>query len=184
MTETAIRLRRLGVPHARARAFAVVLGGVGAALAAAALGLVLAPAVSGVTLAWVLIAASAAVAAWAIQRARREAAATTLGRLIESAAGGRAGSVVGVVSPTAGTGAGMSPALLLAADTRAAAVVSFTAPAVNGMLRRTTRRRVAFGAGAALLGASLFIAGSPASGRAAAFWHPLRAWCRSRPTCT
>src|SRR5258706_428788 len=37
MTETARRLRRLGAPHARARAFAVVLGGLGAALAAAAL---------------------------------------------------------------------------------------------------------------------------------------------------
>ncbi|MEX2155935.1 MAG: hypothetical protein WD773_03740 [Gemmatimonadales bacterium] len=180
MTETAIRLQRLGVPHARARALAVVLGGVGAALAAAALGLVLAPAVSGVTLAWVLIAASAATAVWAVVRARREAAATTLGRLIETAAGGRAGSVVGVVSPTAGKGAGMSPALLLAADTRAAAVVSFTAPAVNGMLRRTTLRRVAFGVAAALLGATLFVAGAPASGRAAAFWHPLRAWRDAR----
>ena len=178
MTETAIRLRRLGVPHARARAFAVMLGGLGAALAAAALGLALAPAVSGVTLAWVLIAASAAAAAWAAYRAHREAEAATLGRLIETASGGRAGSVVGVVSPTVGggQGAGTSAALLLAADTRAAAVVSFTAPAVDGMLRRTTRRRVAIGAGAALVGATLFAAGSPASGRAAAFWHPVRAW--------
>src|SRR5258706_135774 len=67
MTETARRLRRLGAPHARARAFAVVLGGLGAALAAAALG-------------------------------------------------------------------------------------------------------------AALTGVALFLAGSPASGRAAAFWHPMRTW--------
>jgi len=51
MTETARRLRRLGAPHARARALAVLLGGLGAALAAAALGLALSPAVSGVTLA-------------------------------------------------------------------------------------------------------------------------------------
>lgn len=180
MTETAIRLRRLGVPHARARAFAVMLGGLGAALAAAALGLALAPAVSGVTLAWVLIAASAAAAAWAAYRAHREAEAATLGRLIETAAGGRAGSVVGVVSPTVGggqgSGGGTSAALLLAADSRAAAVVSFTAPTVDGMLRRTTRRRVALGVGAALVGATLFAAGSPGSGRAAAFWHPVRAW--------
>src|SRR5947199_247334 len=74
MTETARRLRRLGAPHARARAFAVLLGGVGAALAAAALGLALSPAVSGVTLAWALIVASAA-AFWHPVRTWREARA-------------------------------------------------------------------------------------------------------------
>ena len=176
MTETARRLRRLGAPHARARAFAVVLGGLGAALAAAALGLALSPAVSGVTLAWVLIGACAAAATWAVRRARRAAAAPVLGRLIEGAAGGRAGSIVGVVSPTAGEGSGSSAALLHAADTRAAAVVSVAAPSVNGLLRRTTYRHVATGAGAALTGVLLFLAGSPASGRAAAFWHPVRTW--------
>ena len=176
MTETARRLRRLGAPHAHARAVAVVLGGLGAALAAAALGLALSPAVSGVTLAWVLIVASAAAATWAVRRARRAAAAPVLGRLIENAAGGRAGSIVGVVSPTAGEGSGSSAALLLAADTRAAAVVSVAGPSVNGLLRRTTYRHVATGAGAALTGVLLFLAGSPASGRAAAFWHPVRTW--------
>src|SRR5437899_7993143 len=98
MTETARRLRRLGLPHARARAFAVVLGGLGAALAWAALGLALAPAVPGVTVAWVLIALSAAAAVWLGLRARREAADAPVARLVESATGGRAGSVVGVVS--------------------------------------------------------------------------------------
>ncbi len=176
MTETARRLRRLGLPHARARAFAVVLGGLGAALAWAALGLALAPAVPGVTVAWVLIALSAAAAVWLGRRARREAADAPVARLVESATGGRAGSVVGVVSPTAGTGAGMSPALLLAADARAAAFVSFAAPTVGTALRRTTTQRLAFGAGAALAGALLFVAAAPASGRAAAFWHPVRAW--------
>jgi hypothetical protein len=180
MTETARRLRRLGAPHARARAFAVALGGLGAALAAAALGLALAPAVPGVTLAWALIVASGGAAAWAVLRARRESAAPTLGRLVETAAGGRAGSIVGVVSPTVGKGTGTSAALLLAADTRAAAVVSFAAPDVDGLLRRTTRRRVAAGAGAALAGVFLFLAGSPASGRAAAFWHPVRTWRDAR----
>ena len=180
MTETARRLRRLGAPHARARALAVLLGGLGAALAAAALGLALAPAVPGVTLGWMLVVASAAAATWAVLRTRREAAAPTLGRLIESAAGGRAGSVVGVVSPTAGKGSGSSAALLLAADTRAAAVVSFAAPGVDSLMRRTTRRRVFAGAGAALAGALLFVASAPASGRAAAFWHPMRAWRDAR----
>src|SRR5258706_10162162 len=175
MTETARRLRRLGAPHARARAFAVVLGGLGAALAAAALGVALSPAFSGVALAWTLVVASAGVATWAVRRARHEAAVPKLGRLIESAAGGRAGSVVGVVSPTAGKGAG-SAALLLAADSRAAAAVSLAAPSVDRHLRRTTRRRVAAGAGAALTGGVLFLAGPPASGRAAAFWHPMRTW--------
>src|SRR5438309_3569161 len=176
MTETARRLRRLGAPHARARALAVVLGGLGAALAAAALGLALSPAVSGVALAWALIVASAGAAAWVVLRTRREAGAPALGRMIESAAGGRAGSIVGVVSPTAGKGAGSSAALLLAADTRAAAVVSFAAPGVASAMRRTTLRRMSYGAGAALTGVLLFLAGSPASGRAAAFWHPVRTW--------
>jgi hypothetical protein len=176
MTETARRLRRLGAPHARARAFAVLLGGIGAALAAAALGLALSPAVSGVTLAWALVGASAGAATWAVLRTRREADAPALGRLIESAAGGRAGSIVGVVSPTAGRSASSSAALLLAADTRAAAVVSFAAPSVSSAMRRTTLRRMSYGAGAALTGVLLFLAGSPASGRAAAFWHPVRTW--------
>ncbi|HEV8264027.1 MAG TPA: hypothetical protein VGQ06_03685 [Gemmatimonadales bacterium] len=173
MTETAVRLRRLGLPHARARALAVVLGSAGAVLAAAALGLALAPRLAGVTFAWALIAASAAGAAWAVRRSRREAAAAALGRLVERAAGTRAGSVVGVVSPTAGTG---SQALLGVADTRAARVVERAAPAVDALLGRATRRRVVFGAAAALAGAALFVAAAPASGRAAAFWNPVRAW--------
>src|SRR5262245_58069436 len=124
MTETARRLRRLGAPHARARAVAVALGGLGAVLAAAAVGLVLAPAIPGVTLGWMLVLASAAAAGWAVWRTRREADAPTLGRLVESTAGGRAGSIVGVVSPTAGgrrERGGSSAALFSAADTRAAA---------------------------------------------------------------
>jgi hypothetical protein len=180
MTETARRLRRLGIPHARGRAFAIVLGGLGAALGAAALGLVLAPAVPGVTFAWALIAGVIVGAAWAMWRVQRESAAVSIGRLVENTAGGRSGSVVGVVSPSAGAGAGMSPALLLAADTRAAAVVSFVGPTVDHQLRRTTRRRLVYGAGAALAGAALFVAGSPGSGRAAAFWHPVRAWRDAR----
>ncbi len=182
MTETARRLRRLGAPHARARAFAVVLGGLGGALAAAALGLALAPAVTGVTLGWTLVVASAVVATWAVLRTRREASAPTLGRLVESTAGGRAGSIVGVVSPTAGEGSGSSAALLVAADTRAAAVVSSAAPGVDSLMRRTTRRRLFAGAGAALAGALLLVASAPppGSGRAAAFWHPVRAWRDAR----
>src|SRR5258706_3243775 len=176
MTETARRLRRLGAPHARARAFAVVLGGLGAALAAAGLGVALSPAFSGVALAWTFVVASAAVATWAVRWTRHEAAAPKLGRLIESAAGGRAGSIVGVVSPTAGKAGTGSAALLLAADSRAAAVVSLAAPSVDRDIRRTTRRRVAAGMGAALTGVVLFLAGSPPSGRAAAFWHPMRTW--------
>ncbi|HKA58706.1 MAG TPA: hypothetical protein VKD28_08830 [Gemmatimonadales bacterium] len=182
MTETARRLRRLGRPHARARAFAVILGGLGAALGAAALGLALAPAISGVTLAWVLIILSAGAAVWAAMRARREAADAPVARLVESASGGRAGSVVGVVSPTAGRGEGMSPSLLVAADTRAAAFVSFAAPTVDTALRRTTRQRLALGVGAVLAGGLLFVAAAPppASARAAAFWHPVRAWRDAR----
>jgi len=160
MTETARRLHQLGAPHARARALAVVLAGLGVALAAAALGLVLAPAVPGVTISWVLIALSVAAAVWAVLRVRGEAAAAPIGRLVESATRGRAGSVVGVVSPSINKGQGTSAALLLAADTRAAAFVSFAAPQVNATLRRTTRRRLVAGAGTALLGAVLFVCGA------------------------
>ncbi|HET8712934.1 MAG TPA: hypothetical protein VFM23_04540 [Gemmatimonadales bacterium] len=180
MTETARRLRRLGAPHARARALALMLAGVGAALAAAAVGLALAPAIPGVTLGWVLVLLSAAAATWAILRTRRESTPPALGRLVESAAGGRAGSIVGVISPTAGQGSGSSAALLSAADTRAAAIVSFAAPGVDQTMRRTTRRHVFAGAGAALAGALLFIASAPGSGSAAAFWHPVRAWRDAR----
>ena len=179
MTETARRLRRLAQPHARARALAVLLAAAGAVLAAAALGLALAPRLSGVALGWACVAASALAAVWAVRRALREAAAAAVGRLVEASARTRAGSIVGVVSPAAAA-SGTSPDLLSAADARAARVVERAAPAVDGLLSRTTRRRVAVGALAALAGAALFIVASPASGRAAAFWNPVRAWRDAR----
>jgi len=179
VTETARRLRRLAQPHARARALAVLLAAAGAVLAAAALGLALAPRLSGVALGWACVAASALAAVWAVRRALREAAAAAVGRLVEASARTRAGSIVGVVSPAAAA-SGTSPDLLSAADARAARVVERAAPAVDGLLSRTTRRRVAVGALAALAGAALFIVASPASGRAAAFWNPVRAWRDAR----
>jgi len=47
-------------------------------------------------------------------------------------------------------------------------------------MRRTTRLRVATGAGAALAGALLLAASAPNAGQAAAFWHPVRAWRDAR----
>jgi len=176
VTETAVRLRVLGRPHARARALAVVLVAAGAGFGAAALGLVLAPRLAGVAFAWLLIAASAVAAAWAVRRARGEAGVPALGRLIESAAGTRAGSIVGVVGSLPAARGGTSPALLAAADARAVQVVARVSPAVDGLLGRTTRRRVALGVVAAAVGAALFVAAAPASGRAAVFWNPVRAW--------
>jgi len=171
----------LARPHARARALAVVLASAGAALAAAALGLALAPRLPGVALGWLCVAASAWAAAWAVRRALHEAAATAVGRLVEAAAKTRAGSIVGVVTPAPPTGrGGTSVDLLAAADARAARVVERAAPAVDGLLGRTTRRRIALGAVAALAGAALFVVASPTSGRAAAFWNPLRAWRDAR----
>jgi len=179
VTETALRLRRLARPHARARTLALVLASAGAVLAAAALGLAFAPRLGGVVLGWVCIAASIAAAAWVERGARREAAAAAVGRLVETAAHTRAGSIVGVVSAAA-PASGTSPDLLAAADARAARVVERAAPDVNGLLSRTTRRRVALGTLAALAGAALFVAASPTSGRAAAFWNPVRAWRDAR----
>src|SRR5204862_6645156 len=125
MTETGRRLRRLGAPHVRARALAVVLGGLGAALAAAALGLALAPAVSGVTLAWALVVASAAGAIWALRWTRRAAAAPVLAGLIERGGrGARGGSMGRGVRPTPARGARSSPALLPGGAPRCAAPVA------------------------------------------------------------
>src|SRR5439155_391616 len=58
VTGTAARLRRLGRPHARARAGAVLLGGAGLGFAIAALGLRLAPLVAGVVGAALFLAAA------------------------------------------------------------------------------------------------------------------------------
>src|SRR5256885_7291780 len=90
----------------------------------------------------------------------------------------RAGSVVGVLAP--GASAGASAELLGLADARAAAVVERAAPAVGRLLARGTRTSLMIGAGTAALGAVLFVASSPGAGRAAAFWHPLRAMADAR----
>ncbi len=129
MTETARRLRRLGVPHARARALAAVLAGAGAALG-----------------------------------------------LVERHAGARAGSVVGLLAPQAGG----SSDLLAAADARSARVVADTGATVGRTLADGTWRGLAGAAALAAVGATLFVAAAPASGRAAAFWHPLRTLADAR----
>src|SRR5439155_344048 len=173
VTDTAVRLRRLGGRHARARAGAMLLTSAGVALAIAAAGLALAPRVAAVVVAWLLIAGIAAAAVWLVRRAGRPAAPAAVGRLVETAAGTRAGSVVGLLAPAASAGA--SAELLGLADARAAAVVERAAPVVGRLLARGTRTSLAMGAGTAALGAALFVASSPGAGRAAAFWHPLRA---------
>src|SRR3989442_2380835 len=106
------------------------------------------------------------------------AAPAAVGRLVETAAGTRAGSVVGVLAP--GVSAGASPELLGPAGAGAAAVVERATPAVGRLLARGTRASLLVGAGTALLGAALFVASSPGAGRAAAFWHPLRAIADAR----
>jgi len=173
VTGTAVRLRRLGAPHARARAGAALLTSAGVAFATAAAGLALAPRLAAVVVAWLLIAGIAAAAVWLVRRAGRPAAPVVVGRLVETAAGTRAGSVVGMLGLAASAGA--SAELLGLADARAAAVVQRAAPAVGRLLARGTRASLAVGAGAAVLGAALFVASAPGAGRAAAFWHPLRA---------
>src|SRR2546426_315281 len=172
VTGTAVRLRRLGGPHARARAGAALLTSAGVAFATAAAGLALAPRLAAVVVAWLLIAGIAAAAVWLVRRAGRPAAPVVVGRLVETAAGTRAGSVVGLLAPAASAGA--SAELLGLADARAAALVERAAPVVGRLLARGTRTSLAMGAGTAALGAALFVGSSPGAGRAAAFWHPLR----------
>ena len=179
MTDTAARLRRLGLPHARARAGAVLLASAGVAFGSAAAGLALAPRVAAVLGAWLFIAAAAGVAAWLVRRARRRAAPPVVGRLVEAMTGIRAGSVVGLLAPPART-AGASADLLRLADHRAAALVEGAAPAVGRFLWRGTRASLGAGACAAAVGAALFVAASPGGAPAAAFWHPLRALADAR----
>src|SRR5207245_288099 len=77
---TAVRLARLGLPHARARAGAVLLASLGIAGALAGLGVWLAPHVAGVLGAWIAIVAVVAVAVWGTRRAQRATTPPALGR--------------------------------------------------------------------------------------------------------
>ena len=169
MTETAKRLRQLGVPHARARAGATLLVSAGIALGIAAAGLWLAPRAPAIAVAWLAIAGVAAFAVLAVRRAGRGAAPQVVGPLIEKMSNARAGSVVGTLA----LGVGASAELFALADARAAGAITAAAPQVHRILARGTRRHVVAGALVATAGAALFVAASPASGRAA-FWHPLR----------
>ncbi len=182
MTDTALRLRRLGSPHARARAGAVLLTSAGVVLALAGAGLALAPGVAPVLIAWLLIAGVTVTAVALARRAGRIVAPQLVGRLVETAAGARAGSVVGLIAPgtAARRGGGASPELLRLADERAAVVVARAAPAVRRVLLRGTRDSLIVAAIAATLGAALFVAASPTAGRAAAFWHPFRTLADAR----
>src|SRR5205807_9350767 len=112
--------------------------------------------VAAVVVAWLLIAGTAGAAVWLVRRAGRPAAAAVVGRLVETAAGTRAGSVVGLLAPARSAGA--SAELLGLADARAAAVVERAAPAVGRVLARGTRASLGVGTGAAALGAALFAA--------------------------
>jgi hypothetical protein len=176
MTETARRLGQLGRPHARARTLAVALAAAGLGLALAALGLRLSPRLGAVLGAWAAILACVAAAYLAARYERRATAPGVLGALVERS--GRAGSVVTLLAPAGGAGA--SAALLAVADQRAARAVEHAGPDVERGLARVTRRRLSAGLLVAAGGALLFVAAAPASGRAAAFWHPLRALADAR----
>ena len=178
MTATAVQLRRLGSPHARARAGAVLLTSAGVASAIAAAGLALAPRVGAVVGAWLLIALVAVAGVWMADRARRGAAPGVVGRLVEHASRTRMGSVVALLAPSATAGA--SADLYGLADRRATAVVERVAPAVGRVLARGTRKSLVLGAASVLVGAALFVAAAPTGARAVAFWHPLRTLADAR----
>jgi len=172
VTETAVRLRQLGLPHARARAGAILVSSAGVVFAIAAAGMLLAPRVSAVLAAWAAILGVAGAAGWAAARAGAAAAPPALGRLVEQAAGTRSGSVQSTVTPAASR-SGASADLFALADRRAAGIVEQATPLVRRTLARQTRRAIGVAAGVGLAGAALFVAAAPATGRAA-FWHPLR----------
>jgi len=172
VTETAVRLRQLGLPHARARAGAILVSSAGVVFAIAAAGMLLAPRVSAVLAAWAAILGVAGAAGWAAARAGAAAAPPALGRLVEQAAGTRSGSVQSTVTPAASR-SGASADLFALADRRAAGIVEQATPLVRRTLARETRRAIGVAAGVGFAGAVLFVAAAPATGRAA-FWHPLR----------
>jgi len=179
VTQTAARLRRLGLPHARARLVAVVLASAGGVLAIGAVASWLAPNVVSVVAGWVAIGA-VLLLGWRATRGIRRGDASDpslLGALVERVAGVRAGSVVGAGAESPGRG--MSAALWTHADERAARVVAQAAPEVDRVLGRRTRLRVGAGIAMAGAGAGLFVAASPAPGRAA-FLHPIRTLVAAR----
>ncbi len=178
MTETTRSLRRLGRPHAQARALAALLVGAGVALAAAAAGVRLAPHLAAVLGAWAAIAAALAGAGLLARRAFASAAVSPLARAAEAVAGARSGSVAALLAARPGPGA--STALFAVADRRAAAVVGQATPALTRDLGRVTIRGLAGGVLAIAFGAALFVAAAPAAGRAEGFWRPWRALSDAR----
>src|SRR5256885_16482588 len=124
---TAVRLARLGLPHARARAGAVLLASLGIACALAGLGVWLAPHAAGVLGPWIAIVAVVAVAVWGTRRAQRATTPPALGRRAETEAGARAGSVVGLLAPA--PAGGVWAGLLALADARALQAVVRAPPA-------------------------------------------------------
>ena len=179
MTETARLIRRIGRPHARARAVAILLAGAGVAALAAAAGIAFAPRLGGILAAWACIAATLVAAGIAVRRGSHASGAGTVGRLVEMAGDVRAGSVVGLLGELAAPG-NVSVALWESADRRAAQVVERTRGLVQWSLRRGSVRQVAAGAAIAATGAVILVLASPGAGRAAAFWNPVRAWADAR----
>jgi hypothetical protein len=178
VTETARRLRRVALPHARARALAVLLAGAGVVLLAATAGVRFAPGVGAVLGAWLAILAALAAAAVLARRAFRSAALGRVAREAEAAVRARTGSIATVLAAPRVDGA--SAALFTVADRRAAEIVAAAAPLLGRSLGRATWRGIAAGSVVAALGAALFIASSPTAGRAAVFWLPWRAVADAR----
>ncbi|MGH7612840.1 MAG: hypothetical protein ACREMW_02195, partial [Gemmatimonadales bacterium] len=102
MTETTRSLRRLGRPHAQARALAALLLGAGVALAAAAVGVRLAPHLAAVLGAWAAIAAALAGAGLLARHAFASAEVAPLARAAEAVAGARSGSVAALLAARPG----------------------------------------------------------------------------------
>jgi len=107
------------------------------------------------------------------------AAAPSLARAAEAAAGARAGSIATLVVAPADL-AGSSAELFHAADQRAADAVTHATPLLSRSLRRSNTRRLGLGTVLAGVGATLFVAAAPTAGRAAGFWHPWRALALAR----
>src|SRR5256885_8953683 len=159
---TAVRLARLGLPHARARAGAVLLPTLGIACALAGLGVWLAPHAAGVLGPWIAIVAVVAVAVWGTRRAQRATTPPALGRRAETEAGARAGSVVGLLAPA--PAGGVSADLLALADARALQAVERAAPAPRRALARGTRRGVLVAPRPAAAGGTVFRPPPPGGG--------------------
>ncbi|MBI4502531.1 MAG: hypothetical protein HY700_15400 [Gemmatimonadetes bacterium] len=169
-------LRRLDLSAGMLATAGVILLVLGAGVLLARNGLYLrAPWVLAVL--WLAPFVLVAAGAWWYRRRARLLEARRLAEHMESEAGLRRGSLVGVSGDQPIRG---SRVLADLADQRAATWLAAHGESALGPVRQTQSRLLRFGVAIAGVGALLFATTQPTSGRAAAFWNPIATMARAR----